>query len=96
MSPTVLYSPDATSDMSDIWDYTVEQWGIDQAELYVLEVAVACKKLADGLSHEVPVDYISLGYRKMLVGKHVVFFIRKEQETTIVRILHQSMDVSEI
>ena len=31
----ILLSPKAKSDLSDIWEYTLAAWGIDQAEKYV-------------------------------------------------------------
>lgn len=37
MSQVVL-SPKAKSDLSEIWDYTLEQWGVEQAEKYVREL----------------------------------------------------------
>ncbi len=96
MSATVLFSPAATADVLDIWNYTVAEWGLEQAELYTLELSLMCEKLAEGIGFEMVADYIRPGYRKVLVGRHVIYFIRQKREVVIVRILHQSMDVEEI
>ncbi len=96
MSATVLFSPAATADISEIWDYTVAEWGENQAELYILELESICHKLANGLNFEIVADYLKPGYRKALVGKHVIYFTRQEYKITIVRILHQSMDVDDL
>lgn len=40
----VALSPKAKSDLSDIWDYTLSEWGIDQAEKYVRELWVAMQE----------------------------------------------------
>ena len=82
--------------MSDIWQYTVKKWGENQAELYINELSSACNKLSDGLSQEISVDYIRSGYHKILAGRHAIYFTRLETEITIVRILHQRMDVDEV
>jgi len=34
----VVLSPKAKSDLSGIWDYTFEEWGVEQAEKYVREL----------------------------------------------------------
>ncbi len=96
MSVAIVFSPAAKTDVSDIWHYSVTEWGENQAELYILELESACTKLANGLNFETIADYIKPGYRKALVGKHVIYFTRQEHEITVVRILHQSMDVDEI
>jgi toxin ParE1/3/4 len=92
----ILFTPAAEVDLSDIWKYTVDTWGENQAEEYIQKLSLACSKLSDGLSQEIPVDYVRSGYRKVLVGRHAIFFKRNENEITIIRILHQSMDVDEV
>ncbi len=92
----ILFSPKAIVDLSNIWQYTVEKWGENQADSYINELSSACNKLLDGLSQEISVDYILPGYHKTLVGKHVIYFTRQETGLTIIRILHQRMDVDEV
>lgn len=88
-----VLSPAAQADVDGIWDYTAENWGVDQAESYIADIRDTCQELATGSRSSYPVD-IRDGYRKALVGKHVLFF--KAEDTgriTIMRILHQKMDV---
>ena len=42
------FSPAAKDDLSAIWDYTVNHWGVAQAERYILGIREACEALADG------------------------------------------------
>jgi plasmid stabilization system protein ParE len=42
----VILSPKSKSDLSDIWDYTLAEWGIDQAEKYVRELWTAMQEQA--------------------------------------------------
>ena len=87
-----ILSPAAQADVDGIWDYTAEKWGVDQAESYTQDIGDACRELAVGSRSSRPVD-IRSGYRKALVGLHVLFF--KTEDTgriVIMRVLHQSMD----
>jgi toxin ParE1/3/4 len=46
MSRYVL-SPRAQADLSDIWDYTAERWGVDQAEAYIRLIQHAIETVVD-------------------------------------------------
>ena len=87
----VSYSPLAQQDISDIWDYTVETWGLDQADRYTDDIEATCDHLASGTKRGREVD-IRAGYLKYLVGKHFVFFRHADTGIHVIRILHQSMD----
>lgn len=57
-------SPAAKADIEQIWDYTVERWGEEQAERYVLAIRDACQELAEGARQSRAADDIREGYRK--------------------------------
>ena len=40
-----VLSPAARTDIEHIWDYTVDNWGVDQAERYVCGIREACEAL---------------------------------------------------
>ena len=40
----VVLSPKAKADLSDIWDYTYSEWGVEQAEKYVRELWAAMQE----------------------------------------------------
>jgi plasmid stabilization system protein ParE len=42
----VRFSPAAQSDLSHIWDYTLLNWGEDQAEKYLRKIEKACGEIA--------------------------------------------------
>jgi toxin ParE1/3/4 len=89
------FSPAAQDDLSAIWDYTVHNWGVAQAERYILGIREACEALADGRRKGRLADDIRPGYRKLPVGSHVLFFrITDGGDIDVVRILHQKMDVA--
>ena len=89
-----VLSPAAQADIADIWDYTVEKWGLEQAERYVLGIRDACRELAEGTRVSRPADDIRPGYRKAAAGSHVLFFrVTDAGLLDVVRILHQRMDI---
>jgi toxin ParE1/3/4 len=81
-------------DLSDIWNYTVDNWSENQAELYYSLLIDSCQEIARnpklGKSYEV-VEKNVLGFK---TGQHVIFYrIVTEKEVEIVRILHGMMDM---
>ena len=88
----LTFSPLAASDINNIWDYTVENWGPDQADQYTDDIRDVCYDLANGEKYGRNVD-VRDGYLKYSVGKHFVFFRQLDSGIEIIRILHQSMDV---
>ncbi len=90
----VTFSPAAAADLDNIWDYTLEEWGADQADRYTDEIHDTCSSLACGEKRGRSVD-VRAGYLKHAVGKHFVFFRMTKAGIEVIRILHQSMDVGQ-
>lgn len=88
----LTFSPLATADIDGIWDYTAENWGLDQADQYTDDIRDACHDLANGEKRGRTVD-IRDGYLKYSVGSHFVFFRQMDSGIEVIRILHQGMDV---
>lgn len=88
----VTLSPKAKADLSDIWDYTLAEWGISQAEKYVRELWAAIQKQASDSSASVDISDVRKGYLKSKSGSHVIFFTLTADGINVVRILHQRMD----
>lgn len=91
MSQVVL-SPKAKSDLSGIWDYTLAEWGIDQAEKYVRDLWEAMQQQACDSSNSIDISDVRNGYKKVISGSHVIFFKLTGDGIDVVRILHQRMD----
>ena len=93
MSAGYLLSPAAQNDLDDIWDYTVNVWGVAQAEEYILSIRDACEALTEGRKQGRSIDEIRQGYRKLAVGSHFLFYrLTDTGEIDVIRILHQRMD----
>lgn len=88
-------TPAAQDDLDDIWDHTAATWSVEQAERYIYLLRDRIVALAAGRSVAQRADEIKPGYRRSLVGAHVIFFRQEPGEAlTVVRILHQSMDAT--
>ncbi|MFT4549777.1 MAG: toxin ParE1/3/4 [Verrucomicrobiales bacterium] len=85
--------PKAISDLEEIWEYTVEAWGEEQAERYVRLINKSFRQIADNPSLGRSCDVIREGYRKRGVGRHVIFYRTIDGDVVVVRILHDRMDV---
>jgi toxin ParE1/3/4 len=89
-----VFSPRAHVDLSEIWDYTARNWGVDQAERYIRQIVTTCADLADGRKQGRSINDVRPGYFKYATGSHVLFYRRKPAgEIEVVRILHRRMDV---
>lgn len=89
-----LLSPAARADLEQIWDYTHEHWGVEQAEAYLSELVRAMQRASANPVIGRACDDIRPGYRKLPVGSHVVFYrTTDEGAVDVVRILHRRMDV---
>lgn len=86
---TYRLGPKGASDLAEIFDYTVDIWGEQQAENYVDELARCFQMLADSPGLGRPCDLIFPGIRRFEQGKHVIFYKRDRNGIIISRILHQ-------
>lgn len=81
----------ATSDLRDIWWYTAENWGVDQADRYTDEIQSVCEELATGRKIGRPV-HERAGYSRYTISRHVVFLKGEGDGIVVTRILHERMD----
>ena len=88
----IVLSPRAQADLEDIWDYTAARWSEGQAERYIRDLWQAIETVAHDPRKGRACDGIRPGYRKYLVGVHVLFYRMFNDGVEIVRILHQRMD----
>jgi toxin ParE1/3/4 len=84
----------AAHDIRGIAIYTEGKWGREQRKKYMNGLSACIDGLvarpASGLSR----DEIHPGLKSKLYGEHIVFFLPTPKGVAIIRVLHQSMDVS--
>jgi len=86
-------SPAAQADLDGIFDYTVREWGVDRALRYMQEIEQLCTLLSQTPKQASDCGHIRPGYRRGVVGRHVIYFRVERYGIAVIRILHQRMDV---
>ena len=92
MSGYVVLSPRAQADLDEIWDYTADRWGLDQAETYTRQLWKDIAIVADRPSLGRECNEVRRGYRMYPSGSHVLFNRQTADGIDVVRILHERMD----
>ncbi|MGB5614461.1 MAG: type II toxin-antitoxin system RelE/ParE family toxin [Sedimenticolaceae bacterium] len=83
----------AVADLEAIWVYTVEQWGVEQAERYLKSLFACFEDLAENPQLGRQRDEVKAGYRSFPQGRHVVFYLVVPAGIEVMGIVHQSADV---
>ena len=90
--PKFTLSPNAASSIADINAYTIEKFGLRQAERYMANLRdrfnflVANPKLGNKR------DDIKEGYYSYFEGSHTIYYKIIDERIAIIDILHQSME----
>jgi toxin ParE1/3/4 len=86
-------SSKADADLDGIYEYTILNFGLEQARVYLLGLHERFGMLAEQPTHGGKADELAPGLRRLGYQSHVVFYMPKDNGIRIVRVLHQSMDV---
>ncbi len=81
----------ARSDLLAIADYTVDRWGMQQANLYIEGLFKCFEQISATPALGRPCDQVRRGYRRLEHRKHVIFYRADTNSVFINRILHQRM-----
>ena len=82
----------ASADVDDIYEYTIVNFGVEQARTYLHGLDDCFKALAENPLRGRAADELASELRRYEYQSHVVFYREVEQYTLIIRVLHQSMD----
>jgi toxin ParE1/3/4 len=84
----VILRQEAIDDLTDIWNYTVQEWSENQADKYYKTIKSACNEIGKNYP-EISVHLLGLKW-----GKHIIFYHQiSEHEIEVIRILHERMDL---
>jgi len=85
-------TPDAKSSLMQIARYTQQRWGKNQRNHYLKMIDDCFYALCDSpkLGHIRPEIHHAL--RSHQAGKHVIFYIIKQDDIVIVNVLHEKME----
>lgn len=92
--PTFTLTTMAKADLKEIGHYTQNRWGREQRDQYLTMLDVSFQQLAANPLKGKDCSDIRIGYRKLNVGSHVIFYRQTLTGTIeIVRVLHGHMDI---
>jgi len=83
----------AKADLRAIGRYTQKTWGREQRNRYLALLDGSFRDLANNPWKGRSCDDIRPGYRKLPVGRHLIFYRQAEDAIAIIRILHERMDI---
>ena len=92
MTGHFVLTPRAQTDLDEIWDYTADRWGLDQAETYTRQLWKDIAIVANRPSLGRECNEVRRGYRMYPSGSHVLFYRQVADSIDVVRILHERMD----
>ena len=95
MSEYIL-SPEAISDLQNIYDFTFDEWGETQAEKYLNEIYAVFDRLSQHPNIGRLRTELAENLRSIPVGTHVIFFMSWHSDVAIVRVLHGARDVESV
>ena len=90
-----VLSQEAELDLVDIYDYSLEEWGTAQADIYLRGLydafATSSRFPAKGRLR------LDLGFdvRSVLYKSHIIFYVEAVAGIAIVRVMHHARDIDE-
>lgn len=88
-----ILSEIADKDLEDIFDYTLDEFGFDQAEKYLLEIEEIFQNLIVNPQLGKKRDEIKKGLYSFPKDNHIIFYRIFDNHIRIVRVLHGSRDI---
>jgi toxin ParE1/3/4 len=84
----------AVDDLTQIWNYTYNEWSENQAEIYYQMLLENCNELAYNTDLGKKYSEVTENLLGFKAGRHIIFYRRIEgNEIEITRILHEQMDL---
>lgn len=88
----VILRPDAEANIEDAADYTIRQWGHEQAKAYVRELRRAIEQLAT-LAQRYPLyDNVYPGLRRKRSGMHHIYYLTTKDCVEVLNVIHVQRD----
>jgi len=88
----ILKQARAEDDLVDIWLYSLEKWGGNQADLYLDKLGEGIISIAHNPAIGKDCGHIRQGYRRLHVAHHMIYYRTGPGQIEIIRVLHESMD----
>ena len=84
----------AVEDLSDIWNFTFDNWSERQANIYYEQLISAFESICDNPVHGRQYDGVRNDLYGLKVNRHIIFYrVISSELVEITRILHDRMDL---
>lgn len=85
---------ETVEDLSNIWDYTFDNWSENQADRYFKMLLDTCQDIADNPELGKNYDGITSDLFGLKSNRHIIFYRKlTNKPIEITRILHERMDL---
>lgn len=84
--------PGAVADLDGTYVYSVEKWGVGQAETYLRALNARMQGLRNFPALVMAQDALHPGLRRIGEGSHSIYYLIRDDAVVIVRVLHDRMD----
>lgn len=91
----VIVRPDAEVDIEFAADYTIGEWGHEQAHKYVRELRYAIELLASTALRYPLYDNVHPGLRRMRSGMHHIYYLATDDRVDVLTVIHVQRDPAE-
>ncbi|WP_312389017.1 type II toxin-antitoxin system RelE/ParE family toxin [Chryseobacterium sp.] len=88
-----ILSEIADKDLEDIFDYTLDEFGFDQAKRYLLELEKNFQNLLLNPQLGKKRDEIKKGLYSLPKDNHIIFYRILQNHIKIIRVLHGSREI---
>ena len=88
------FTEEADKDISEIYEYTILNLGLNQAKKNIKDLYSKISMIVNENIQGRKADIIKKGLRRVEVGSHIVFYQAENELVLIVRVLHNSIDIS--
>ena len=92
MKRRLVYSRDATAELTEIKTYTISEWGHVQARQYVAALVEDVKGLRTGALRQPMFDDVYPGLRRKRSGMHHIYYRTFPDRIEVIRIMHVQRD----
>ena len=83
----------ALEDLNSIWEYTAEQWSIEQANKYYKDIFEVVELICINPKVGKSIIEVKEKHRSIIVKSHLIIYKIEKNIIQIDRILHQRMDI---
>ena len=88
----VILRPDAAADIELCADYTIGEWGHEQALQYVAELRRVIEGLATSALRYPLIEEIQPGLRRKRSGMHLIYYVASKDRVEVLKVLHVQRD----